>query len=332
MLFSILINNYNYGPYLAQAIDSALTQSWPSVQVIVVDDGSSDDSVNIIESYGSDIVAILKENGGQASCVNAGAKACTGEFLIVLDSDDYLLPDAVRLHAERLQDSAVVSSSGYLSVVDADGNPLNQRVPNRQGQSGDYAAATLEHGLDIYNTTFTSGFAWRKAFLDQVLPLPETEEIGVDGYLTAADRYFGRVEFIHEPVGYYRRHGDNKGPMTFQFTEQYLQHRVSGKAARIRYSIDWARHQGYTVDEEKISQVREWRNVLMRHALSLVKNEKSSVGIAELANAPFRRAANNLPRSLALSISLMAVKLLPRKLALDYSEYLLYRARRVRYR
>ena len=95
-LVSIVISNYNYGRFLGEAIDSALNQTYPHTEVIVVDDGSTDNSREIIESYGDRIIAVLKDNGGQASACNAGFRASRGEVVIFLDADDVLLPDTVR--------------------------------------------------------------------------------------------------------------------------------------------------------------------------------------------------------------------------------------------
>lgn len=91
-LVSILINNYNYGKFLAQAIDSALNQTYGSVEVVVVDDGSKDNSAEIIRSYGDKIVGVIKPNGGQASAVNAGFFQCRGDIICLLDADDLCLP------------------------------------------------------------------------------------------------------------------------------------------------------------------------------------------------------------------------------------------------
>src|SRR4051812_11797773 len=96
-LASIIINNYNYALYLAAAIESALEQAYPNCEVVVVDDGSTDDSRQIIESYGSQITAIYKANGGQASALNAGFFASEGQIVLFLDADDVLLPAAMQL-------------------------------------------------------------------------------------------------------------------------------------------------------------------------------------------------------------------------------------------
>src|ERR1019366_560992 len=111
-LVSILINNYNYGRFLRDAIDSALSQTYPNTEVIVVDDGSSDDSRDIIATYGERIIPILKHNGGQASAFNAGFAASNGLWIHLLDSDDIFLPNKTG----RVQElTAAYSSAGMIA-------------------------------------------------------------------------------------------------------------------------------------------------------------------------------------------------------------------------
>src|SRR5215469_16521569 len=93
---SIVVTNYNYGRFVARCIDSALAQSYPDTEVVVVDDASRDHSREIIRSYGKRVVPILLErNGGQGAAFNAGFRACRGDVVLFLDADDWLYPHAV---------------------------------------------------------------------------------------------------------------------------------------------------------------------------------------------------------------------------------------------
>src|SRR5438128_12254393 len=86
----IVVNNYNYGRFLREAIESALAQAYEHVSVIVVDDGSTDDSREVIATFGDRIVPVLKENGGQASACNAGFAHSKGDIVVFRDADDVL--------------------------------------------------------------------------------------------------------------------------------------------------------------------------------------------------------------------------------------------------
>jgi glycosyltransferase involved in cell wall biosynthesis len=104
-LVSVIINNYNYGRFLQDAIDSALNQTYSHTEVIVVDDGSTDNSREILASYGDKITPVLKENGGQASAFNAGFAASQGDIICFLDSDDIFLPEKVAIVVDVFGDS-----------------------------------------------------------------------------------------------------------------------------------------------------------------------------------------------------------------------------------
>ena len=114
-LVSIIIPNYNYGDFIASAIESALNQSYPNVETIVVDDGSSDSSCAVMASYSGRIDAIVKKNGGPSSARNAGIRLSRGELLLFLDSDDILFPRAV----EKLVNAYLVGGSDQLVYGDS---------------------------------------------------------------------------------------------------------------------------------------------------------------------------------------------------------------------
>src|SRR5258708_35510520 len=93
---------------MREAIDSALDQTYRNREVIVVDDGSTDGSSEIIASYGDRIISVLKENGGQNSALNAGFSLSRGDVILFLDSDDVLFPTAVRTAIEAFSQPDVV--------------------------------------------------------------------------------------------------------------------------------------------------------------------------------------------------------------------------------
>jgi glycosyltransferase involved in cell wall biosynthesis len=101
-LVSIIIPCYRQGQYLATAIDSALTQSHPRVEVIVVNDGSDDDTAAVAGRYGNRIHYIYRSNGGLSAARNTGIAQAQGTHLKFLDADDHLHPDQVAWHLEAM--------------------------------------------------------------------------------------------------------------------------------------------------------------------------------------------------------------------------------------
>jgi glycosyltransferase involved in cell wall biosynthesis len=129
-LASIIVNNYNYGRFLQDATDSALNQTYSNIEVIVVDDGSTDNSREIIDSYGKQVIPILKQNGGQASAFNTGFVVSRGEVIIFLDADDMLLPTAVEKAVEKLWQPEVVKVHWYQWEIDSQSKQTGQKYPD----------------------------------------------------------------------------------------------------------------------------------------------------------------------------------------------------------
>ena len=95
MKVSIIIPVYNAEKYLKECIESALAQTYDDIEVIAIDDGSTDDSLKILNSYSDRIKIITKENGGTASALNVGINAMNGEWFKWLSADDVLYPNAI---------------------------------------------------------------------------------------------------------------------------------------------------------------------------------------------------------------------------------------------
>jgi hypothetical protein len=238
----IFVNNYNYGRFLGDAIDSALTQTHPHVRVIVVDDGSTDDSPEVMASYGERIVAVRKANGGQGSAFNAGFAAAEGDVVMFLDADDTLHPDIAGLVASAAAahpDAAKIQ--WRMELADADGRPTGTLLPARHIPlpAGDMRRAELTFPFDI-PWSATTGNAVPSATLAQIMPMPVAQyRIGADSYLQHLTALLGTVVSL-DVVGAYRRvHGGNalEQLASAQLDLEHI-HEAIGEAAVTRVQIE----------------------------------------------------------------------------------------------
>jgi glycosyltransferase involved in cell wall biosynthesis len=184
-LVSIIINNYNYGHYIGQAIHSALTQTYPHTEVIVVDDGSTDDSRKIIASYGSRIIPVLKENGGQASAFNAGFAASKGDIICLLDSDDVFISEKVTEVVKVFKSHQNIGWCFHpLCLVDTN-SLVNTSYNTFIGNNPEVSSREIDFRADIKNgklPTFvpaTSGLCFSRSLLNQIFPMPEAEGVSI---------------------------------------------------------------------------------------------------------------------------------------------------------
>lgn len=148
LAISIVVSSYNYADYVGEAIDSALTQTYPGVQVVVVDDGSTDGSVEIIRSYGDTIETLCQANAGQAAAWNSGLAAARGDYVIFLDSDDRLLPHAASVVAARAQSGRPSKVHWRMRLIGPAGQRLDIEQPDRQLPSGWRLDTVIGTGID----------------------------------------------------------------------------------------------------------------------------------------------------------------------------------------
>jgi glycosyltransferase involved in cell wall biosynthesis len=209
----VVIDNYNYGRFVGAAISSALAQRGQDVRVIVVDDGSTDSSREVICGFGDRITTVFKDNGGQASALNAGWRAATGDALIFLDADDILLPDTARRIRQELADRPDVAKLQYrMEVIDASGSPTGELKPppHLPMPEGDLRRAELMYPFDL-TWLPTSGNAFPSWVLDRLLPIPEEDySLVADSYLQHLAPLLGPVISTSWVGAQYRVHGSNK--------------------------------------------------------------------------------------------------------------------------
>ncbi|KAF3886332.1 MULTISPECIES: glycosyltransferase [Nostocales] len=218
-LVSILINNYNYAQFLRKSIDSALNQGYSLIEVVVVDDGSTDNSKDVIKSYENQIVSVLKQNGGQASAFNAGFKASKGDIICFLDADDYFHLNKVSQIVELFQKNPELGWIFHeLDDVNANGHSLEFRADRSIHKFSlvDFRKKMLEGGNLPYLPA-TSGLCFKRNVLEQILPMPEQILISADNFLRLATISKSPGLLSPDKVAVHRIHGAN----LFEFRKDY---------------------------------------------------------------------------------------------------------------
>lgn len=209
---SVLISSYNYGRFLEEAIRSALRQTYENLEVIVCEDGSTDNSLEVADALASedDRVRVLrKNNGGQASAFNAGFELCTGKIVCFLDADDIFESNKV----ERCVDAFMATNAGLLvhqmMILDESGHNL-QRIPTftrfEQGWIGERLIARGGR----WRWGPTSSVAIRHEIGCRVFPMPERDfRTDADTFLLMLAPLLTPICGVQEVLAFYRLHGSN---------------------------------------------------------------------------------------------------------------------------
>ena len=161
---SVIIPVYNVEAYLRQCLDSVLSQSYDDLQVILIDDGSTDASGMICDEYAAKdqrITVIHQKNGGAAAAKNAGLRCATGEYLSFVDSDDYLEPGAYDHMIRLLDDTGAEVIQCSFQNLFTDG--VEARIVTERQQ-----CLPVEAYLLRYTTDWTSGLMTDKLFLREL--------------------------------------------------------------------------------------------------------------------------------------------------------------------
>lgn len=249
---SVIIPNFNYGEYIAEAIDSALGLEWPDVEVIVVDDGSTDHSRSVIEGYGPRITAVFQENTGQYGAMNVGFARCHGDVVIFLDSDDYLDPSIAREIAAVWR-RGVSKVQFQMRVVDAEGRSLGSVLPQYRYVPTPEQIRRWVRTTSAYPTPPGSGNAYSREYLQQIFPLDDSCGRAGDSCCIAAAPYLGDVVTVPKALVAYRVHGRNDGAHT-DLDPLRFGREVTRAKRRFRYSQEIARRVGISVRDLAVSR------------------------------------------------------------------------------
>ena len=209
-LVSVLISNYNCDRYLTLAIDSAIAQTYPDLEIIVVDDGSTDNSRQAIERYGDKIISLFQENGGQASAFNAGFAISQGEIICLLDADDVWLSDKVEeVVAAFARHPQAVAVYHKVQNIDCANTSIGKPWPPYKAIVGDISKE-IERTGGWWPFPPSTALSFSRRFMNAIAKIPEAEyRLCADAYLADLAPFFGEVAGIDRVLSHFRIHNAN---------------------------------------------------------------------------------------------------------------------------
>jgi len=214
---SVLIDTYNHERFIERALTSVLSQDFPAEQreVLVVDDGSTDGTSEVLSKYASQIRVLRKPNGGQASAFNFGIPQCHGELVAFLDGDDWWFPQKLSrvVQAMRSHTSAGIIGHGIVNVQ-RDGSQMVETLRETCTLQVNTAegAALFRRRCSFLGT---SRMMIRAELLRRIGPVPPEIVIQADEYLFTLAAVMEGAVILPEPLTYYRLHEGN----SFQMAE-----------------------------------------------------------------------------------------------------------------
>jgi glycosyltransferase involved in cell wall biosynthesis len=210
---SVLIDTYNHEKYIEAAINSVLAQEGLSDvthEILVIDDGSTDKTGEIVRSFGDSIKYFYKPNGGQASAFNFGIPLCRGEIICFLDGDDWWHPRKLTTVLNAFQENEKICGVGH-SIIETD------EVGGTQYEVGPRNLTRIDFALQDSIALFirfasclgTSRLAMRRSAALSLLDIPTQLVFEADEYLFTLLPTLGEVIILPDALTYYRIHGEN---------------------------------------------------------------------------------------------------------------------------
>jgi glycosyltransferase involved in cell wall biosynthesis len=229
-LVTVLIDTYNHEQFVEQAITSVLEQdmSMGDVEIVVVDDGSTDRTPEIVRRFEPRVRLLRKPNGGQASAFNLALPQSRGEMVAMLDGDDWWAKQKLRRALETLEanpDVGIVGHGQFESY--ADGRPNGLVLPGREYRVDLSSIQRAELFRHVAGFLGTSKMTIRRSVLDKILPVPEELVIEADEYIFTLAPALAPAIILNEPLFYYGFHTGN----LFQF------HRYEPAKARRKMNV-----------------------------------------------------------------------------------------------
>jgi glycosyltransferase involved in cell wall biosynthesis len=208
---SVLIDTHNHERYVEQAIVSVLEQDFPAgdMEVVVVDDGSTDRTPEIVRKFGPQVRLLTKKNGGQASAFNLAIPELRGEIVSFLDGDDWFAPGKLSAVMSALEEHPGVTAVGHGYYEFHEGtDEIRVCVPAKPQLLHLATPEAADEALHAWRFLLPSALAVRRRILDRIMPIPEVLVFCADTPIQIGSMA-GGVLLLAQPLLYYRHHSAN---------------------------------------------------------------------------------------------------------------------------
>lgn len=203
---SVIITCYNYEQYVSLSIESVLSQSYQNFELIVINDGSTDNSKEVIDRYKEKITPIHTKNFGFISACLTGLSASRAPYIIFLDADDMLKPNALAAVSGHLS-SEVSKIQFMLEPINASGGKIGDAFPSLPSEYSNDDMIKSINRVGYYSTPPTSGNIYRRDIYTDLDSI--SYDYGIDGVAYLAAPFKGKVLHLKEILGCYRIHNNN---------------------------------------------------------------------------------------------------------------------------
>lgn len=320
---SIIVVNFNYDRFLAAAIDSALGQDHPLCEVIVVDDGSTDNSRAIIAKYGNRIRSVLQErNEGQIVAMNRAWPLARYPILVFLDADDILFPNAA-VRVASVWTEKTVKAQFPLETIDEAGRRLGHVSPRypKELDTATIRAALLRTGEPPSSPG--SGNAYSRSLLQSLktdggFDVENLREHHMDAILECTAPFYGEVVTVHDPLAYRRIHRSNLYA-TSSLDGAHFAMMLQTSRVKLDYMASQYRKWGIPFDVTAVSNLSPW---LLECRLVMAKlapaNDRSRASISHILHHGLKAYIDDeAPRTgrIVRTLWFVSVALSPRPLA-----------------
>src|SRR5580658_2987765 len=242
---TVLIDTYNHERFIEEAIVSVLEQDFPrsEVDILVVDDGSTDRTPEIVRKFQPHVRLLRKANGGQASAFNVGIPEARGEIVAFLDGDDWWAKQKLSVVVEYLSSRPHIGIVGHgIYEFDSDTGRTTATIPQH---AREISFDTISNGKFFRQMMCffgTSRVTMRRSVLSHVLPVPESLVVEADEFMSIMSAAYSAAGLVQRPLIFYRLHADNLFQVRKkdEVKQRRIQNVLTALADELRIRLDLA--------------------------------------------------------------------------------------------